>query len=421
MKPISISLSPNNEKDDVRLACSLIFQPWRWRRGKEISTIEEKFKNYLGLKHATSFNSGRSSLMAILKALNLPEGSEVLLQAFTCNAASNPIIWSGLKPVYVDCNESTFNIDTADLERKIGPNTRVLMVQHTFGLPADMDAIMGIIKRYGLILIEDCAHSLGAKYGGQKVGTFGRASFFSFGRDKVISAVWGGMAVTNDSDLAKMINDEQREFGYPSRLWVLQQLLHPVLMNYIILPLYNILDLGKIFLVLSQMTGILSKAVNWKEKKGKRPSYFPERLPNALAILAIKQFDKLERFAKHRKEMGQFYYDRLSGSAFEVFDDLSPEKIARKSGVHSLLRFTVKHPKAHEIIYRAWHKENMIIGDWYTSPIIPSDTDLKSVGYKLGSCPKAEGLAKITFNLPTHINISKDDARRIVEFLLKVK
>lgn len=180
IKPISISLSPNTEKDDIQLAFRLKFQFWLWKKGKAIEELENQFKNYLGLKHAISFNSGRSSLMAILNSLNLEKGSEVLLQAFTCNAAPNPIIWNGLKPVYVDCDEETFNIDIEDLKKKITPQSKAVMVQHTFGLAAEMDKILNVCRENNLILIEDCAHSLGAEYQGKKVGTFGKAAFFSF-------------------------------------------------------------------------------------------------------------------------------------------------------------------------------------------------------------------------------------------------
>jgi len=412
VKPISISLTPNTEKDDVRLVLKLIFQPWKWKKGDAIKKIEEEFKRYLGVKYAVSFNSGRSSLMAILKALDLPENAEVLLQAFTCNAAANPIIWSGFKPVYVDCDENDYNINISDLKAKIGPNSRVLMVQHTFGLPANMDEIKAICEQYNLILIEDCAHSLGAEFNGQKVGTFGKAAFFSLGRDKVISSVWGGMAVTNDEKVAGSLEQSQENFDYPSYGWIFQQLLHPILMSYVILPLYNILDIGKIFLVLSQWFGILSKAVHWKEKRGKMPGYFPKRLPNALAILALNQLKKLDRFYQHRKDLVEFYYRELKNTAFDLPKDFPDRK-------NSFLRFTIKHSKAQEIIYQAWHKQNIIIGDWYVSPIIPYDTNLESIGYKLGSCPVAEKLSKTTFNLPTHINISRKDAEKIVGFLKK--
>ena len=411
IKPISISLSPNTEKDDILLALKLLFQPWRWKKelteARPLSKLEEEFKRYLGIKYAISFNSGRSALMAILDSLGLKKGEEVLLQAFTCNAAVNPIIWTGLKPVFVDCNEKTFNIDIEDLKRKITPKSKVLMVQHTFGLPADLDEILEICQKNNLILIEDCAHSLGASYKGKKVGTFGKAAFFSFSRDKVISSVYGGIAVTNDGALAKKLKEFQEKIGYPSYFWIFQQLLHPILMNWLILPTYPIL--GKYLLILFQWLQILSKAVHWKEKRGQKPNYFPKRLPNALAFLALNQFKKLEKFNNHRKEIADFYYQELKGTIFEL-----PKNPENRKQI--FLRFPIKHLKAHQIIKQAWQK-NLLIGDWYDIVIAPHDTKLEKMQYNFGSCPKAEKLAKETFNLPTHINTSKKDAQRIVNFL----
>jgi len=409
-KPISISLSPNTERDDVWLALKMIFMPWFWKRGKAVLELEEEFKKYLGVKYAVSFNSGRTGLLATLTALELEPGSEVLLQAFTCNAAVNPILWSGLKPVYVDCDENDFNIDIEELKRKITPKSKVVIVQHTFGLPANMDGILALVKRYDLILIEDCAHALGAEYKGQKVGTFGKVAFFSFSRDKVISSVYGGIAVTNDDKLGVKLLEFQRSINYPSYFWIFQQLLHPILINWAILPIYNFLDLGKIFLILSQWFHILSKAVHWKEKRGEKPDYFPKRLPNALALLALNQFKKLERFNNHRREIADFYYQELKNISFHL-----PQKFPERKNI--FLRFTIKHLKTHEIIYRAWHKKNILIGDWYTSPIAPSGTNLEKLEYKIGSCPNAEKLSKITLNLPTHINISEKEAKKIVDFL----
>ncbi len=410
-KPISISLSPNTEKDDIWLALKLIFKPWLWREGKAIEELENEFKKYLGVKYAFSFNSGRSSLFVILKSLELKEGDEVLLQAFTCNAAANPVLWANLEPIYIDCNPNDFNIDIDDLKRKITPKSKVLMIQHSFGMPADMDKILEICQEKGLILIEDCAHSLGAEYRGQKVGTFGKVAFFSFSRDKIISSIYGGMVAANDDVLAEKIKKFQKEIGYPSRCWIFQQLLHPVLINWLILPVYNLLDLGKIFLVLSQWLHILSKAVHWKEKRGERPDYFPKTLPNALALLALNQFKKLERFNENRQRIADFYYRELQNTSFEL-----PKQFPERKNV--FLRFTIKHPKAHQIIYEAWHKHNILLGDWYTTPIAPFDTKLDKMKYKLGSCPNAEKLCQKILNLPTHINISEADLRRIMSLLI---
>jgi dTDP-4-amino-4,6-dideoxygalactose transaminase len=169
------------------------------------------------------------------------------------------------------------------------------------------------------------------------------------------------------------------------------------------------MDLGKIFLVLSQMVHILSKAVSWQEKRGLRPDYFPKALPNALAMVAKNQFDKLNVFNNHRKKIADFYYQELAGTKFEL---------PKKEG-NIFLRFAVQHPQAHEIIYEAWNKENILIGDWYTTVIAPDDTQLNQMKYNQGMCRNAERLAKRTLNLPTHINISMEDAKRIISFLKK--
>jgi len=175
-------------------------------------------------------------------------------------------------------------------------------------------------------------------------------------------------------------------------------------MNWLILPTYRVL--GKYLLILFQWLQILSKAVNFAEKRGRKPSYFPKRLPNALSLLAINQFKKLERFNGHRKELANFYRRELQDASFILPPD--SEQI--------YLRFTVKHPKAHDMIKKAWAK-NLLVGDWYTSPVAPHDTRLEKVQYQLGSCPKAEKLAKLTLNLPTHINIREKEAKKIVDFL----
>ena len=415
-KPISISLSPNVEKDDLRLALNLVIRPWLWRRGKAIEELEGEFKKYLGVKYAFSFNSGRSSLFAILKALGevegLKSGDGVLLQAFTCNAVPNPVLWAGLQPIYVDCNKDDFNIDVEDLKSKISLQTKVVIVQHTYGLPANMDKVRTVCAENKLILIEDCAHSLGAEYNGIKVGSHSKAAFFSFSRDKIISSVYGGMAVTNDDELGQALRQAQGKMGLPGSFWVLQQILHPILLSYIILPIYNFLDLGKIFLVFSQITHVLSKAVSWQEKRGQMPDYFPRALPNALAMMAFNQFSKLEKFNHHRQRVANFYYENLKDTKF-----ILPKQFENRKNV--FLRFTVKHRDANDIIYEAWHKQNILLGDWYTTPIAPFDTKLDEMHYTKGSCKNVEDLTRVTLNLPTHINISQKDAERVVNFLKK--
>ncbi|MDP2640942.1 MAG: DegT/DnrJ/EryC1/StrS family aminotransferase [Candidatus Yanofskybacteria bacterium] len=411
IRPISISLSPNTERDDILLAGALLFQLWRWKKGKGTELLEKEFANRVGMRHALSFNSGRSALMAVLHALNFEKGSEVALQAFTCNAVPNPVRWSGLTPLFIDCAKDDYNMDVQDLERKITPRTKAVIVQHTFGIPADMDAIAKICGERNLILIEDCAHALGATYKGKPVGTIGDISFFSFSRDKVISSVYGGMVATNNEAWAERVKEFQERAGYPGLFWIKQQLLHPVLMNTLVLPFYGIF--GKYILVLFQSLHLFSKAVHWKEKKGEKPAYFPKRMPNALAVLALQQLKKLERFNQHRKEIAEFYSRELHDTQYSI-----PDTKYQDGSI--FLRYPVRHARAHEIIRKAW-KKGILLGDWYTTPIDPHDTKAESCGYVAGSCPIAEELSQETLNLPTHIRISKKDAERIIQFLRAFK
>jgi perosamine synthetase len=422
LRPISTSLSPNTEKDDVFLAFKLLFQPWRWKKvlykkfaiAKNLyRTLEEEFKKYLGVKYVFSFNSGRSALMAILDAINLKKGDEVLLQAFTCNSAVNPILKRGARPVFVDIDD-TLNLDPLDLRKKISLRAKAVMIQHNFGWPARIEEIQKITRESNLFLIEDCAHSLGAKFKGRFCGTFGDVSFFSFGRDKIISSVFGGMAVTDDNKIGERLKSFQEKLNFPSNFWIFQQLLHPILVNYLILPAYGLNQyLGRILIGFFHKLLILSKAVYKKEKKGEIPDFFPKRLPNALSILALNQFKKLEKFNKHRGEIASFYQRELKNQGFNLPLAKLPE------GRNPIfMRYPILMKKNTDEILKAARKKKIFLDDgWRKSPVVPPDTEIKKMKYVAGSCPGAEKVAQTILNLPTHINISEKEAKKIIDFL----
>ncbi|MFA5746594.1 MAG: aminotransferase class V-fold PLP-dependent enzyme [Candidatus Paceibacterota bacterium] len=415
-KPISVSLSPNTQKDDVSLALKMIFRPGERQNGKAVKELEESFKKYLGVKFAYSFNSGRSSLEAILRALEIRSGDDVLVQAFTCNAAINPILKVGAKPVFVDI-DPTLNLSVEDMGKKITPQTKAVMVQHTFGWPADLAEIKNFCQQNKLYLIEDCAHALGAKYDNKFCGTFGDAAFFSFGRDKVISSVYGGMAATNNPDIAKKIGEFYASIGCPSSGWTLQQLLHPVLMNYLVLPTYNCFKIGRAFLSFFINAGILSKAVAPSEGKGRLPGYFPKKLPNALAVLALNQFKKLEAFNSHRQKIAKIYQNKLASGKFVL--PFALDGVKNKTPVFMKYPILAANPQC---LLKKLKENNIYLNDgWAGSPIVPPSTFLSVFGYKKGDCPKAEQAAQKIINLPTHINITAEQAKTICSLIQNAK
>jgi dTDP-4-amino-4,6-dideoxygalactose transaminase len=404
-KPIFTALSPNTERDDVLLAFKLLFRPWRWKNGAHLSLLKKEFQDWLSSKHVFFFESGRTSLYAILNVLDLKNDDEVLLQAYTCIAVPEPILWVGAKPVYVDCDEETFNMSVVDLEKKITAKSKVLIIQHTFGYPADLGKLLEIAKKHNLFVIEDCAHALGSTYEDKLVGTFGDASFFSFGRDKVISAVFGGVVSVKNPQIAAKIEAFWGICPLPSSGWIFHQLLHPVIMAFVKLT-FNIY-IGKIVQHLALRFGILSKAVYREERKGLKPPFIFKQFPNALAVLALKQFRKLDKFNQHRQEIAGIYKSDLS--------HLQAQKELNNSR-SIYLRYTIHMLHAHKILKSA-AKHKIFLGDWYTTSLAPEGVDYEKMQYTPSTCPVAEKLARETFNLPTNIQITKNEAEKIISFV----
>ena len=411
-KTIFTSLSPNTELDDVLLSLSLLFQPWKWQKGQAVRRLEKTFQKWLPIKYAFTFSSGRGGLYAILSSLDLKKDDEVLMQAYTCLAVPNPVVWVGAQPVYVDIDRDTLAMSPEDLKKKITKQSKVIIIQHTFGQPAHLDQLISIARKYNLIIIEDCAHALGSQYKGKKIGRFGDVSFFSFGRDKVISSVFGGLVATNDKKLALKIKAFQKTKPLPKKGWILQQLLQPIVTSTAKL-LYNFLALGKIILAVTKQGGIISKSVLAVEKKAGQPDFLTNKMPNALALLALRQFKKLDKFNNHRKTIAALYYQQLEG-----FNYWLPQEITDSLSIY--LRYNLQTDQTAKIRQMAKNKD-ILLGDWYNCPVAPSGIDYQSIFYQPGSCPMSEKVAKMSLNLPTDIHISKQDALRITSFLRDFK
>ncbi|MFA5080705.1 MAG: DegT/DnrJ/EryC1/StrS family aminotransferase [Candidatus Paceibacterota bacterium] len=409
-KIISTSLSPNTEQDDIFAAFLLLFQPWRLKKGDSIERLELYFKSHFGFENCFSFNSGRSCLLAIFDVIDLREGDEVIVQSYTCNAVINPILKRKGIPIYIDI-KSDLNIDSQKIERKITSKTKAIIAQHTFGMPCDLDVIREICKRRNIILIEDCAHSLGAKYDDRYCGSFGDFSFFSFGRDKVISSVYGGMLVVNNKEYVPKIKSFREKIDFPTRKWTFQQLLHPIITSIFVFPFYSS-KLGKGILAYSLNFHILSKAVTDEENNGILPEYFPKKMPNALAYLALKQIKKLERFNLWRKGVADFYKFEL-----QEFSNLFAFNYIEKKKNPIYMRFPLMVKNSTELI-ETFKKQNIYLNDgWRESIIVPSRTDKKIMKYIEGSCPVAEVLCEKIVSLPTHIRLNNQDLERIVSIV----
>lgn len=395
-----IGLSPNIQRDDVRMAFSVLCSPWKWLYGKESTSVTLWFEKQFKTPYAYFFSSGRSALTALLEAMHIGKGDEVIVQAFTCMVVPNSISFTGATPVFVDI-DNTANCDQKDLKKKITSRTKAIIVQHTFGIPADMEVILQIAKKHGIFVIEDCAHALGATYKGKQVGALGDAAFFSFGRDKCVSSVFGGAAIVKNKILATRLEHIKKRLTLPSRYWIFQQLMHPIITS-IALPLYAS-GIGKGILVFFQKLHILSFPVEPCEKKGQKPHAYMMQYPNALATLLLNQLKKLDDYIETRRYIASIYKN-----AFK--NDPSIQMQEEREG-SSYLRFCIRVNNQNAVL-RYVRQNGLILGNWYHAVIDPIGSNKEKAGYISGSCRNAEVFAAQCINLPTRI--TKKDADTVV-------
>lgn len=180
-----------------------IISNWVSSTGKYVSQFESLFADYCGTRYAVTTSSGTTALHLALLALDVHQGDEVIVPSLTFIATANAVTYTGAKPVFVDSEQETWNIDPNRIEEAITPATKAIIPVHLYGHPANMDPILEIARRHKLTVVEDAAEAHGAEYKGKKVGSMGDIGVFSFFGNKIITTGEGGMVVTDNEDLAE--------------------------------------------------------------------------------------------------------------------------------------------------------------------------------------------------------------------------
>lgn len=187
-------------KQEIDEAISRVMADCSFVGGKHLESFEQNFARYTGTRHANGVGNGTDALFIALKSLGLAPGDEVITVANSFMATSEAVTLAGAKPVFVDCDEKAYNIDVGKVAQAITSRTKVLLPVHLYGQPADMAGIMALAQKHGLFVIEDAAQAHGAKYNGQKVGTFGDLACFSFFPGKNLGAYGDGGAIVSNND-----------------------------------------------------------------------------------------------------------------------------------------------------------------------------------------------------------------------------
>ena len=350
-----------------------------------------------------TFFRGRVGLYKILESLGIGKGHEVITQAYTCVAVPEGILASGATPVYVDIDPYGYTLDPNDLQRVITDKTRAIIVQHTFGLPADMGPIIQTAQKHNLMIIEDCCHTVTSKHFGQTVGTFGKAAFYSFEYGKPYPVGAGGSVFTLDPQIKKKLKEVCEDLDEPPLLTQYKIELQALVFRYLYKPsLYWFLK--NTFQALSK-TGLLKGNYN-AISAGEISDEFGWQMGS----LARQRLTKLIQQSDLVNNPEDLYLKPLNGLNVRL-------PITRDNDDVRFIRYPIQVSDKKALVQLA-QKKKVEVADWYRSPVHPLEGDkLLKIHYAPGSCPNAEKRSTHAVSLPLRGNISNKYIDKLVKVI----
>lgn len=358
---------------------------------------EEDLTDYLENRYhkkATLVYKGRQAIELGLSSLNLPKDSFVAINGFTCFAVYEAIKNSGLNVEYLDIEkgEINFSADTLQKALKQNPKIKVVIIQNTLGYPCDMEKISRICKEKKIILVEDLAHSVGTSYGnGKEAGTIGDMTILSFSQDKIIDAVSGGALIKRTG--AKLIHPPGGIGSHPPTKQNIDKI-YP-LFTYLIRTTYPY-GIGKLLHFSFKKLKLLSEPMSGET--------IVSKLPNWYCSLVKTQFDNLQKNLNHRKKIASIYATQINPKIISF-------QISKLINSSSNLRFPIFVDNRKSLIKFLAGKQIFVSDIWYDSPVSPKKY-LAQTDYN-GQCPNAEKVSMRILNLPTHQNVTENDAKNI--------
>lgn len=330
-------------------------------QGSKVAELEENFASYCGTKYAAAVSSGTAALHAALYAAGIREGDEVITTPFSFIATINPILFVGAKPILVDIEPGSFNIDSNKVEAAITPKTKAIMPVHLYGQPANMDELKALAEKHNLQIIEDACQAIGADYKGSKAGSLGDLGCFSLYATKNIMSGEGGMVTTDNEEYVKAIK-QFRQHGMSGP--------------------YEYADIG-----------------------------YNYRMTDLQAAIAVEQLKKANSFTEARQNNAQQLDKGLAGVKNIILPTVAPD---RSHVYHQYtIRLAEDFPLSRQDFIDGLKERNVGSGIYYPKPL-HAYPHIAKLGYKLGDFPEAELAASQVLSLPVHPSVSKDDVQTIV-------
>ena len=339
-------------------------------QGPKVEELEQNFASYCGTSYCSALNSGTAALHSALHVLGIERGAEVITSPFTFAASANSILMVGAKPVFVDIDPITFNIDANKISKKINCKTKAIMPIHLYGLLANMPEITSIANHYSLRVIEDASQAHGAELNGMKAGSFGDIGTFSFYATKNIMTIEGGCITTNNEEL----NNRVKRFRH-----------HGQSLN----EQYNYLDFG-----------------------------YNYRLTDLQAVIGLGNLSQIEYLNLRRVENAVLYNDFLGDIEGITIPNVPT------GYKHVFHQYTIKigeaYGKSRDSLVEELKLNEIFPGVFYPNPLHTYPV-FQRLGYKFGDFPVAESISKQVISLPVHPGVTPADIEKICEVIINFK
>ncbi|OSX53136.1 transcriptional regulator [Anoxybacillus ayderensis] len=360
---LDLSEQYQSMKDEIMQKLDEVMSSSRFILGENVKKLESDIAEYSRVKHGIGVGNGSDAIHIALQAVGVGEGDEVITTPFTFFATAGSIVRAGAKPVFVDIDPVTFNMDPSKIEEAITSRTKAILPVHLYGQMADMDPIVEIAQKYHLAIIEDAAQAIGAKYKGKTVGELGTAATYSFFPTKNLGAYGdGGMIVTNDDEVAEKcrvirVHGSKPKYyhhvlGYNSRLDELQA-----------------------------------------------------------AILNVK-FPHLNRWSEERRKRAVYYTERLN----EKVAGIVQTPVEKEENYHVFHQYTLRVPNR-DVLQQYLKDQGIATMIYYPLPLHMQPV-FKELGYQEGDFPEAEKAAKEALSLPMYPELKQEEQDYVIEKII---
>jgi perosamine synthetase len=358
MNPFRIPVyRPDLSGNEKHYVMQCLDSSWISSKGEFIGRFEQSFARRLGVAHATAVCNGTVALHLAMLALGIGAGDEVIVPTLTYIASANAVGYTGAVPVFADSTPSTWQIDPADVERRITPRTKAVMAVHLYGHPCDMDALQSICRRHRLFLIEDCAEGIGSVYKNRHVGSFGDIAIFSFFGNKTMTTGEGGMVVTADRTLI----ERARHF---------------------------------------KGQGLAAHREYWHDVVG-----FNYRMTNICAAIGVAQLERLDGFIERKRRIAALYRAGLRGTPLALHAECA-------DGLHGWWMVSILVDKAGE---RDSLREHLRQAGIETRPgFFPAHT-MPMYSHRYQRHPVAEDIAWRAINLPSFPSLTDAEVGEVCD------